>query len=201
MKKLVHYTTDECNKLLGVTKDTITGARDRAMIVLMWRCGLRVSEMLGVRVEDLDRKNQRLFVANGKGGTTRTVAYHHETSGVVLEWTMMRVRVCPLTRGVLICSMRRGDDGYSSGEPIQRDAVFRTLQTLAKRAGIKKRVHPHGLRHTYAVSLLNAGVSLERIRVALGHASLDATVRYFQSLGELDSSDEILEKLRPSIEA
>lgn len=126
--------------------------------------GLRVSELTGLRIDDIDLAAPELMVRQGKGGKDRVVPIAAKLLTALAEWLGERRDgyVFPGPRG------RR----FSIGQFEAR------LHTLAKEAGIKKPVRPHGLRHTFATSLLKKGVNLRVIQVAMGHASIATTQIY-----------------------
>ena len=117
-----------------------TGIRNRALIVLLWRSGLRCAEALDLRVRDVDRQASVVKVMRGKGGKTRTVPIDAGAVEVLEEWLAERKRVRVPGGSTLFCTLQGGrlDTSY----------VRRMLPRLAKRAGIERRVHAHMLRHT-----------------------------------------------------
>lgn len=181
-KEVVSYTKAEMNALLSATKDTPNGARTRALVCMMWRCGLRISEALMVRWADVGASE--LFVAHGKGGHTRKVPVLPETRGMFRDWMHERSRFLEDNEGPMFCSIAKA----SIGQPIDRRNFFRTLANIGRKAGISKRVHPHGIRHTYALDLHRSGLPLEVIRRFLGHQSLDATRDYLVCITGEDAS-------------
>lgn len=159
-----------------------TGKRNRALIVVLWRAGLRISEALSLQVNDVG--DGWLRVERGKGGKARTVGMDPEAFAVLERWMDERRRQRrqgrPLTaRAPLFCTLKGGwmDDAY----------VRRLLRRLAKKAGVQKRVHPHGLRHTHANELAEEGVAMPIIQAQLGHSSLETTARYLKRVSSTPS--------------
>jgi site-specific recombinase XerD len=152
-----------------------TGVRNRALIALAWRGGLRISEVLGLRTKDLDAESGTIVIHHGKGDKTRRVGIDAGTIALVDRWLDIRRTLgIPMGRPS-ICTL--------GGRPIDPSYVRHLLPRLAKRAGIEKRVHAHGLRHAYAIELEREGATLSTIRDLLGHSSVAVTDRYLRRLG------------------
>jgi site-specific recombinase XerD len=156
-----------------------TGVRNRAMIALAWRSGLRIGEVLALRPKDVDLASGTVTIQRGKGDKLRRVGLDAGTVALVARWVeVWRRRDIP-ARSPLICTLDGGQVG--------QDYVRHLLPRLAQRAGIEKRVHAHGLRHAYAVELEREGATLSAIRDLLGHASAATTDRYLRRLGAGDA--------------
>ncbi len=173
------YTRDEINALLSkCSTRRPTGLRDKALIVLLWRSGLRITEAVRLRTRDI---NFEYFTINviGKGEKQRTVGLDMITADIVRQW-MERRRTLPLEKGApLFCTLK--------GTPLHQQNVRDMLLRRARRAGIDKRVHPHGFRHTYSQELVRENTNPKYIQQLLGHASLATTDVYLQSLGSYDA--------------
>jgi site-specific recombinase XerD len=156
-----------------------TGLRNRAIIVVMWRAGLRIAEVLALELRDLDVDLGTVTVRHGKGNKRRVLGLDPEALAVVERWLQIRRGLRGLPRDApLFCTITRGQ----MGRPVS-DAYFReAMKLLGRRADIGKRVHPHGLRHTFAVNLLREGHDLVTIQKALGHNDLATTARYVDHL-------------------
>jgi site-specific recombinase XerD len=152
-----------------------TGVRNRALIALAWRGGLRVSEVLALRPKDVDLDSAIITIQHGKGDKARRVGVDAGTIALVNRWPDTRRSLGIPTSRPLICTLegRRIDPSY----------VRHLLPRLARRAGIEKRVHAHGLRHAFAVELEREGATVSTIRDLLGHSSLAVTDRYLRRLG------------------
>jgi site-specific recombinase XerD len=176
-------TQAEVLALLGACSSRgSAGLRDQALIVLLWRSGLRIAEALALHPKDLDLERRTVAVLHGKGDRRRVVGID-PTAAAFLERWMRRRAALGIARGrpvfCVISQPRRGKAMYAS--------VFREkLKDLAERAGIEKRVHPHGLRHTHAFELATEGVPVHVIRKQLGHKSLATTERYIDHLAPGD---------------
>lgn len=165
-------TPAEAAALIGCCSRTSwTGIRDRAMITVLYRSGLRVSELLDLRLSDLDAAARTLRLRHTKSGRAQTRGYHPGADGALELWLQLRR---PMGPGPLFCTR--------DGAAIWPQQVRAVLRRLAARAGIAKPVRPHGLRHTLAVELLRAGEDIAVISKILGHSSIATTARYLDHL-------------------
>lgn len=154
------------------------GTRDRALIAVLWRSGLRISEALALYPKDVDLEEGELHVLHGKGDKDRTACIDPMGCAMLEKW-MVRRRELGLTgRQPVFCVISRP----SIGEPMHSAYVRNKLKGLAKLAGIEKRVHPHGLRHTHAAELADEAIDLRVIQEQLGHTELATTARYVNHL-------------------
>lgn len=158
--------------MAGCGKRPPTGVRNRALIALLWRSGLRISEALALKPSDVEGTTVR--VANGKGGKFRIVGINEEASALVGRWMEVRAARGFTGRQTLFCTL--------SGGPVAPRYVRNLLRRLARKAGIERRVHPHAFRHTLASELVAEGVPVWSIQQALGHSSLDGTAHYLQRI-------------------
>jgi integrase/recombinase XerD len=165
--------------MAGCSKRAPTGVRNRALIALLWRSGLRISEALALKPSDLDGNAVR--VANGKGGKYRTVGINEEASALVARWMGVRASRGIGGRQTVFCTL--------SGGPMAPRYVRNLLRRLARKAGIERRVNPHAFRHTLASELVAEGVNLVQIQNVLGHASLDGTAHYIQRIAPAELVD------------
>lgn len=147
-----------------------TDRRNYALIVLLWRTGLRISEALALRPCDVDLDRGSIRVLHGKGGQARTVGIDRIGLEAIQGW-MQEHRSMGYTSGEMLFVTR-------SGLPMSQGYLRRKLPELAQAAGIYKRVHAHGLRHTHASELRAEGVDVAVIKRQLGHRSLLTTIEY-----------------------
>jgi len=126
-----------------------TGVRNRALIAVLWRCGLRISEALSLELRDVDVQAGTVRVRHGKGDRSRTVGLDEQTTALLARWIDRRKKLSPGARAPIFCTLQGGriDSSY----------VRRLLPRLARKAGIDRRVHAHGLRHTHAAELAPRG--------------------------------------------
>ena len=155
-----------------------TGIRNRALLVLLYRGGLRCSEALALRPKDLDVDAGTVRVLHGKGDKSRLVGFDSGAMAIIQLWLDKRASLGFTGRQTLICTLQ--------GKPVSDRYVRSLLPRLGRKAGIEKRVHAHGLRHSHASELATEGTPLRVIQQQLGHSSLSVTERYIQQLQPSD---------------
>jgi integrase/recombinase XerC len=148
--------------------------RDRALIELLYGAGLRVGELVGLDVRDLDLLRGDVRVL-GKGGKERIVPLPEGAREALDDWLTERERPGLLGEPLFV-SLRPGQDGRL--RRLGARDVRRVLERRARSGGLLDRVHPHKLRHSYATHLLDMGADLREIQELLGHASLSTTQKY-----------------------
>ncbi|MFC2061343.1 site-specific tyrosine recombinase XerD [Elusimicrobiota bacterium] len=155
-------TADEMEKLI----ESADNIRDRTMLELLYATGMRVSELINLKLEDIDLEEGwvRIF---GKGDKERSVPVGKNILDIIKEYLKER----KLIPSSFLFSK-------SSDKPITRERVWRIIKIYAVKAGIKKDVTPHTLRHTFATHLLENGADLRIIQELLGHANIDTTQIY-----------------------
>jgi site-specific recombinase XerD len=178
--KGMHYpadppTVDEIVAVMRRAREDRHGWRLRAMIVVLWRGGLRIQEALALVEHDLDPRRGSLLVRNGKGGKRREVGMDEWGWEQLHPWLAARAE---LPVGPLFCII----DGPTRGRPWASAAVRHELRRLAARAGVRRRFAPHQLRHAHALELAREGVPLNLIQRQLGHANLGTTSIYLQGI-------------------
>jgi site-specific recombinase XerD len=170
-------TTDECHALLtACSSKAPTGIRNQALIVVLWRVCLRIQEALDLRPKDFSGKSIRIH--SGKGGRARTVGVDPESSAVIQRWLAKRRDMGFNPSQRLFCTLKGG--------PVDTSYCRHLFKRLAKKAGLDKRVHPHGLRHSGAVHLLDRGQKITVIAKQLGHSNLATTNTYLNHLKPAD---------------
>ncbi len=135
-------TRDEVYRLLGACLDTFSGFRNRALIATLYRTGLRINEALHVFLKDVDLHAGSIRVLYGKGGTARTVGLDAAAIQYLVRWLQARRTVGIDDNAPLFCLL--------DSRPVSAAYVRVLLPRLRRKAGIAKRVHAHGLRHTHA---------------------------------------------------
>jgi len=167
-RPLPRYLRDEdVPRLFNV----ISGKRDRAMFMLMLRCGLRVEEVAKLTMAALDLPRSQLFVYEGKGIKDRVVYLSNDAYKILVQYLKAR----PSSRAKRVFLIKKG---RFRGKPIQVRGIQHRMQHYAKKAGLK--VSCHQLRHTMATQLLNADADLVTIQDLLGHTRIKTTQRYCQ---------------------
>jgi integrase/recombinase XerD len=169
---------NEVAKLLAQPKGSEpTALRDRALLELMYACGLRASEAIGMDLRDLDMEAGVLH-ARGKGSKERLVP----VGKAAIEATRIYIaRGRPsLLRGRLEAKLFVN----FRGEPLTRQGLYKIVRRHATTAGLADRMSPHTLRHTFASHLLAGGCDLRSVQEMLGHADVATTQIYTQGTGE-----------------
>lgn len=167
-------TTDEALALIKTpSRRAPTGLRNGAMLCLMWRAGLRVQETLDLYPRDLD-EDGTLRVRHGKGDKFRTLALDLYAQRWLEPWLERRKALGLNGRHPMFCTLE--------GKELQPGYVRQMIKRMGTRAGITKRVHPHGLRHSYAASLTREGFNVVEVQQALGHSTPALTFRYLKSI-------------------
>lgn len=166
---------DEVGALLeALTGDCYIQVRNRALIAVLYRSGLRIAEALSLQPKDVDPDRSSIRVLRGKGGKSRTVGIDAGGLAMLGPWLQRREQMGFNGMHPLFCS------GW--GQPLGTGYIRRMLPTLARRAGIAKRVHAHGLRHTHAAELREEGVDIGVISKQLGHSDISTTARYLDHI-------------------
>jgi integrase len=162
-------TVDEIVAVMRHTADDRHGWRLQAMIVVLWRAGLRVQEALALAEHDLDQRRGSILVRHGKGGRRREVGMD--------EWSWEQLRGW-LPGWAAVLHPRRSHP--------RRTVVGRggphEFRRVAARAGVRRRFAPHQLRHAHALELAREGVPLNIIQRQLGHTNLGTTSIYLQGI-------------------
>jgi integrase/recombinase XerD len=166
---------EEVERLLGQPDSkTILGLRDRAMLEVLYSTGLRVSELVGLRVSDLDGKTGCVRCI-GKGDKERLVPVGRKALSLVDKYL----------REARPELLRRSKTGNSPtlfvnrrGAPLSRVGVWKILSAYGRRAGLRTALTPHMLRHSFATHLLERGADLRSVQLMLGHADISTTQIY-----------------------
>lgn len=193
-------TPDEVDAIIGGCSATApTGIRNRALLMLLYRSGVRISEALGspaqperrvrrhdgsekvqpariaippLKVSGVNLAEHTIRVLHGKGDKATTRGFHSSATDTLARW--LDTRKAQQIRGPLFCTL--------GGEPLHAQYVRQLLKRLAEQAGIDKHVRPHGFRHTFAWELEQAHVPITVISDLLGHSSVAVTARYLKHL-------------------
>jgi integrase/recombinase XerD len=148
------------------------GVRDRAILELLYSCGLRVSELVSLRKEDIDLDVGYVRVM-GKGGKERIVPVGEEGRRWVRRYIEeVRPSLLKDTGSERPLFLTRRGEGFT------RQGIWKIVKCYASKAGIKRRVHPHVLRHSFATHLLSGGADLRSIQEMLGHSDISTTQVY-----------------------
>lgn len=171
-------TVDEVAKLIAVPSDAQpAGLRDRAILEVLYGAGLRISELVGLDVDDVDLEEGSVKVM-GKGSKERVVPLGTFAGRAVSNYlTRARPALARERSGAALFLNQRGGR-------LTRQGADRVLKQAAHGAGMKKRVTPHMLRHSFATHLLEGGADVRVVQELLGHASLSTTQIYTLVTGQ-----------------
>lgn len=166
-------TSSQVDQFLSVINtSTITGKRQMAIIMVMLKCGLRVSEVCKMTRADIDFDRHTLYIQMSKGGKDRYVPMSNTVEDCIRVW----LEIAPESKWLF--------STFKGKQPAARN-ICEMVYSLSKRSGVylqdgadKKLVHPHSLRHTFATEMLNKGMNVVDIQQLLGHAYLTTTAIY-----------------------
>lgn len=167
-------TPDEIAALMAAMNQGATGDRNRALVAVMYRAGLRVSEALALKPADVNLADGSVRVLRGKGKKARTVGIDDGALLYVERWLARRRELGLNGKHPLFTTL--------DGSVWAPQAVRKALSYAGTKAGLTKRVHPHGLRHSHAAELSSERVPVAAIQKQLGHASLAVTSRYLDHI-------------------
>jgi len=171
----IGLTTDEVKALFAVPDfTTLVGLRDRALLHVLAIQAWRISEALGLRVEDLgEEAGHKVATIEGKGGKVARVTLAAEVWLAVRDW----LDRAAIEEGPVFVGVLKGGR-VQPGEAISVQSAWRRVQFLAKRASIERRIHPHLFRHGCVTQALAAGVPLHQVQDFARHADPRTTRRY-----------------------
>lgn len=181
-------TTAEVESLMAACGDSPAGVRMKALVVVMWRTALRCSEVLALMPWDVDPADCTVRVLLGKGRRSRTVGLEPRAFSVLDDWLKVRAGLGFGDGAPLFCSLH----GTSLDNDTGRRFIRAEFARLGRRAGVHKRVHAHGLRHTRAVEMRREGTDVYLISRALGHSNVGTTDRYLSDLFPREVIDAML---------
>ena len=166
-------TPDEVERLLGtIDLSSPTGERNKAIVEVLYGCGLRVSELVNLKIADLHYEENYLTVT-GKGDKQRIVPLGNAAISQLRRY-IREVRIHQ--------NIEKGQEQYvflnKSGFRLTRAMIFHIIKTLAGIAGVKKSISPHTFRHSFATHLVENGADLRAVQEMLGHASITTTEIY-----------------------
>jgi integrase/recombinase XerC len=173
-------------------RETADAQRDAALLELLYATGLRVSELVGLDLSDVDLSG-RVLRTIGKGKKERVVPFGPKAAGAIRAWLPLREKLRVRGAGPeepLFVNVRGGR--------LTDRSVRRVLDRALREAGVSSHASPHALRHSFATHLLSAGADLRTIQELLGHASLTTTQRYTHL--DVDRLAEVYRKSHPKAE-
>ena len=149
--------------------ESVKKPRDKAMFMLMLRCGLRVAEVANLTLDSIDYSRSQIMVRGGKGNKDRVVYISNDAASALA--TYLRRRKVTNEQGVFLV-----EKGAYRGKPISVRGIQKRIECYAKKSGVP--ISCHQLRHTMATQLLNADAALVTIQDLLGHTRIKTTQRY-----------------------
>jgi len=165
-KFLTHY---EVEKLLEQPPDTELGLRDRAMLHLLYATGTRVSELIGLKLSDVNLDGG-ILTCLGKGSKERNVPFGRSAQEALIRYMPVRTRLLQGKNSNYLFIMPQG-------RPITRQQFWRSIVEYGEKAGLGH-ITPHMLRHTFATHLLEHGADLRSVQIMLGHSDVSTTQIY-----------------------
>jgi integrase/recombinase XerD len=145
-----------------------TSVRNRAMLELLYASGLRVSELINLKFENISM-NDRFVRVLGKGSKERLIPFGNKAKRFISVYLAKRKPNLSLDEHVFISRL---------GKKISRIEFWRQLKNIAKKAGIQKNITPHTLRHSFASHMLSGGADIRFVQEMLGHSSISTTQIY-----------------------
>lgn len=167
----IALSVEEINKMIdSIDIKEFLGKRNKAMVVLMYCCGLRVSEVINLKLENI-HMNAKYITIIGKGDKERMMPLNDEAQKTLRDYIEHeRLSLSKVPRDLLFLNYK--------GEALSRQSVFKYIKKLALDNGIEKEISPHTLRHTFATHMLEAGVDLRVLQEMLGHEDISTTQIY-----------------------
>ncbi len=178
-KESEFLTQEEAEALLKQPdRRTIQGKRDYSILLAMLTTGVRKAELCNLKGRDIKTyRNQIVLDVTGKGQRHRRIGLKNDTYSAIQNYTKAQGNGCPDHTVYFTL----GKHGLCAEQSLTPKAVDCIIQKYSKMALVRKRVTPHTLRHTFATSLLDAGVDLKTVQALMGHSHIRTTERYLHS--------------------
>jgi type 1 fimbriae regulatory protein FimB len=167
-----HLTPREVERLIAATENSRNEARDRCLLLLMFRHGLRVSEACRLKLDQVDTKSRVLHVKRLKRGLSTTQPLRSDELRAIASWLKERARMKPAGKTFFVSEQRM---------PLHRSTVNLALRKYSKAAALPFLAHPQMLRHACGFALADQGADTRLIQDYLGHRNIQHTVRYTAS--------------------
>jgi type 1 fimbriae regulatory protein FimB len=164
-----YLTGQEVEQLVAATRGTRNEARNRCLLLLMFRHGLRVSEACGLVLAQVDVQSRVLHVARLKKGLSTTHPLRPDEVRAIRAWLAIRSRMRPDTDAFFLSERRR---------ELSRKTAWFLIRGLGEKAGLPLPTHPHMFRHACGFALADQGADTRLIQDYLGHRNIQHTVRY-----------------------
>ncbi|WP_380183059.1 tyrosine-type recombinase/integrase [Kalamiella sp. sgz302252] len=161
---------NDVDRLISAIPDSVNGWRDRCMLLMCFTHGLRVSELCGLRLEDVDPAINFLHIDRLKNGFPVEHPIEFRERITLIKWLQQRPAYLRSESPWLFLSR--------NGNKISRQQLYRLIRSYGERAGLSRKVHPHMLRHACGYALANRGVDTRLIQDYLGHKNRQNTAVY-----------------------
>ena len=170
-KKLPKYLYyEDLEKILNTPDlNTNTGIRDALILELLYVTGIRVSELVNIKIQDIDISNQKIKIT-GKGNKQRIVMYGKKCQELLDKYLNIRNLLLKDNNDYLILGVK--------GKKINDRVIRNIINNLSIKAGLNLKISPHTFRHTFATHMLNEGADLRSVQELLGHENLSTTTIY-----------------------
>lgn len=156
-------------------RNTLTGKRDYALLLLLITGGLRRSEVVSIKKSDFFQESSHVgLVVEGKGGKMEKIKIQPNTYAAILDY----------------CKRHSSDTVFLNqyGRPMSTQAVWRIVEKYIAKAGIRKKITPHSLRHTFVTLAIDGGAKLHKVQTAARHADPKTTMRYYRNRDNMDDN-------------
>ncbi len=170
------FAEGEIKRIMETMDDSPSGVRDRAILELLYSTGLRLGELLGLDLDDVDFRAKEITVRNGKGGKERIVPAGHEALNIIKLYVEKRREIPGAERNALFLGVQ--------GKRLNAGTMKQRLKRWKEKAGLKKRGSFHAFRHSFASHMLARGAPILLIQRMLGHEKLSTTERYVHVFGD-----------------
>lgn len=158
------------NFIDSINESDVFGIRDKAIFTLLYACGLRISELTNLNIEDIDF-NAKIIRVKGKGNKSRILPFGDNTANILLKYKLYRKElVSNHTKNAFFLT--------KNGRRIQNRWVYELLQKYLNETDINKHISPHKIRHSFATHLLKNGANIREVQELLGHSSISTTQVY-----------------------
>jgi site-specific recombinase XerD len=181
---------DETKALLAACNDTDSGIRDRALFTLLYRGSMRISATLQIRPSDIDWDRGLVTIHSDKGKKGRTVPIDQGAMDILRLWAERRKSLGINGHHPFFCAI----SGKALGNAMDPSHFRHKIKKLQAKAGITRRCHLHGLRHTGASELLEEGFDMATIAGVLGHSHISTTSRYLHQLRPDMANEKLKER-------
>ena len=173
-------TVDQLDQLLHIRSDDVLSIRDKAMMELMYGCGLRLSELVGLDLKKIDERQQTLNVI-GKGEKQRELPYGGKAKDALEHWLSVRSQLADSDEQAVFVSQR--------GQRLKQRSIQQRMKKWAIKQELDSDLYPHKLRHSFASHILESSGDLRAVQELLGHENLSTTQIYthldFQHLAKV----------------